>query len=158
MSSKNKQIELGVELVFGGQPPAKAHEDDACYDIFANEDMTIGSQRWAMVRTGFKLQIPKGYMVEIRSRSGLALNNGVTVLNQPATIDAGFKDEVIVILYNSNIANPYRIKRHNRIAQMRLVKLESYTILPITGVDKENDRKGGLGSTGEGDLPQSSPK
>lgn len=139
---------LKIKLTNGATMPTMANIDDACYDIYSLEEIMLSPQRRAIVRTGLILDIPKGYMVELRPRSGLAANFGLTILNTPATIDSGYKDEVLIIMYNSGM-QPYKIIKNHRIAQMRLIKLDKYILEAVDEVDKSNDREGGLGSTGD---------
>ena len=148
VAGKEKLIVVGINLLTKeAKTPTRAREGDACWDIYSIQSMNISPSRTAHIRTGISLEIPAGYMVEIRPRSGLAFKNSVTVQNSPGTIDAGFKYEIYIILHNHNVNIPFMVKMGDRIAQMRLVKLDDMEL-------KENvkytvpDRGGGFGSTG----------
>lgn len=100
----------------------------------------------ALIPTGLKMALPKGYEAQIRPRSGLALKYGVTVLNTPGTIDADYRDGVGVILVNHGI-EPFVVKQSDRIAQMVIAKMEQITWNPVESLEK-TERDGGFGSTG----------
>lgn len=100
----------------------------------------------ALIPTGLKMALPKGYEAQIRPRSGLALKYGVTVLNTPGTIDADYRDGVGVILVNHGI-EPFVVKQGDRIAQMVIAKIEQITWNPVESLEK-TERDGGFGSTG----------
>lgn len=100
----------------------------------------------ALIPTGLKMALPKGYEAQIRPRSGLALKYGVTVLNTPGTIDADYRDGVGVILVNHGV-EPFIVKQGDRIAQMVIAKMEQITWNPVDSLEK-TERDGGFGSTG----------
>lgn len=100
----------------------------------------------ALIPTGLKMALPKGYEAQIRPRSGLALKYGVTVLNTPGTIDADYRDGVGVILINHG-TEPFVVKQGDRIAQMVIAKIEQITWNPVESLEK-TERGGGFGSTG----------
>ena len=125
--------------------PKKAHEEDACFDIYASEDCVVPAVGTCPVPTGVKMNIPVGYYVEIRPRSGMAFKYGVDAFM--GTIDSGFLDEVKILLKNDSI-NPYHIKREDKIAQFRLVKLEPTEIKSVSSFGDTFNRGGGFGSTG----------
>lgn len=100
----------------------------------------------ALIPTGLKMALPKGYEAQIRPRSGLALKYGVTVLNTPGTIDADYRDGVGVILINHG-TEPFVVKQGDRIAQMVIAKMEQITWNPVDSLEK-TERDGGFGSTG----------
>ncbi|MBO5763315.1 MAG: dUTP diphosphatase, partial [Lentisphaeria bacterium] len=84
----------------GDLTPAKAHADDAAYDLRARVDMELPSRRSILVPTGLFLELPFGYEAQIRPRSGLALKHDIMLTNSPGTVDAGYRGEVGVIVYN----------------------------------------------------------
>lgn len=148
---------LEIELLDGGVLPEFQNENDACFDLTAAEDYTLKLGKVTLVRTGLKMGIPKGFEVQIRPRSGLALKHGVTVLNSPGTIDSGYDQEVGVILLKIGVGTKdktdqevdfYHIKKFDRIAQARLVPLVD---TDLKKVDKLSiiGRNGGFGSTGK---------
>lgn len=129
--------------------PSYAHVGDAGADLVARETVTLapGGGR-ALVPTGIALAIPEGYAGFVQPRSGLALRHGVTCLNTPGLIDAGYRDELKVLLVNTDRETPYTVSRGDRIAQLVIqgverVAFESAAELPASSRDT-----GGFGSTG----------
>ena len=100
----------------------------------------------ALIPTGLKMALPKGYEASVRPRSGLALKYGVTVLNTPGTIDADYREDVGVILVNHG-SEPFTVKQGDRIAQMIITKMEQITWNIVDSLEK-TERDGGFGSTG----------
>ena len=101
----------------------------------------------ALIPTELYTAIPKGYEVQIRPRSGLALKHGVTVLNTPGTIDADYRNGWGVILMNNDLRNSFKVYQGDRIAQAVLAKVEQIEWLEVSELDS-TDRVGGFGSTG----------
>ena len=132
--------------------PSYKKDGDAGMDIRANEDIELPPFIWTTVGTGLYIIIPYGYEGQVRSRSGLAANHGIQVLNSPGTIDSGYRDELKIILKNNAYA-PYDVKKGDRIAQLvikpvimsEMVEIDKGTHI----IESENEnRGGGLGSTG----------
>ena len=92
-----------IALREGAHIPQKAHEDDAGFDLYASEDFLLKAHGFGCVPTAISIELPTGYEAQVRPRSGLAAKYGVTVLNAPGTIDAGYRGEVKVILINHSI-------------------------------------------------------
>jgi len=105
--------------------PAYAHPGDAGADLYARSDAMLapGGGR-AMVPTGIAVAIPEGYAGFVQPRSGLALRHGVTCLNTPGLIDAGYRDELRVVLVNTDPVTPYEVRRGDRIAQLVIQAVE----------------------------------
>lgn len=105
--------------------PQYAHDGDAGADLYARQDVTLaaGGGR-ALVPTGVAVAIPPGYAGFVQPRSGLALKHGVTCLNTPGLIDAGYRDELRVILVNTDPDTPYEVRRGDRIAQLVIQAVE----------------------------------
>ena len=118
-------------------------------DLRSNYVYKIQPGKVVLVKTGLHVQIPEGYEIQIRSRSGLALKKGVMVLNSPGTVDCDYRDEIGVILFNTS-NEPFIINVGDRIAQM--VVCRTYTqeteFVEVKELD-ETERKGGFGSTGK---------
>lgn len=127
--------------------PGYAHEGDAGVDLYANKDLVVESGGIALVPTGIKLAIPKGYEAQIRPKSGLALNYGITVLNTPGTIDAGYRGEVAVIVVNHG-KESFKIENGKKIAQMVFNKVEKAELEEVDELDESTRGEGGFGSTG----------
>ncbi len=128
--------------------PAKAHSDDAAFDLKARTNLEILPHKSALVPTGLFLELPTGYEAQVRPRSGLALKHCVTVLNTPGTIDAGYRGEVGVILINHG-DTPFPIKRGDRIAQMVIQALPDVVLIPVSALNDSARGAGGFGSTGK---------
>ena len=103
-----------------------------------------------MVPTGLHFQIPIGFELQVRPRSGLALKNGITVLNTPGTVDSGYRGEVKVILYNTD-EMPFVIKNGDRIAQGVIAPVQftkTTKFVRVNNLDESDRGSGGFGSTG----------
>jgi dUTP pyrophosphatase len=129
--------------------PAYATEDAAGLDLLAAvaQDTIIQPARHALIPTGIAIALPPGYEAQVRPRSGLALKNAVTVLNSPGTIDADYRGEVGVILINHG-AEPFRITRGMRIAQLILARVERLAWQETKELPPSGRGAGGFGSTG----------
>lgn len=129
--------------------PDYAHEGDAGMDIYSVEDVIIEPMDWKKVNTGLIMELPKGTEGQVRTKSGIALNNGVFVLNTPGTIDENYRGEVGVILYNLN-RTPYVIKKGQKIAQLVINKVCYCKTKQVTSISSTNRGQDGFGSTGLG--------
>ena len=127
--------------------PEYQNKGDAGLDIRSNEDITIKSFGWETIGTGLYIIIPFGYEGQMRTRSGLAAKKGIQVLNSPGTIDSGYRDELKVILINHGHW-AYEVKKGDRIAQLVISPMTQAQLEEVYELNKEDDRGGGLGSTG----------
>ncbi len=128
--------------------PAYARDGDAGLDLLARIDVTLDAAGGrALVPTGVAVAIPAGHAGLVLPRSGLALRHGVTVLNTPGLIDAGYRDEVQVILVNTDPREAYQVHRGDRIAQLLVQPVHTCQLVPVTGLEGDN-RGGGFGHTG----------
>jgi dUTP pyrophosphatase len=127
--------------------PAYAHASDAGMDVRSVEDVTIPVGGRALVHTGLVMELPPRYEAQVRPRSGLALRHGVTVLNTPGTIDAGYRGEVGVILANFGDA-PFEVKKGDKIAQLVIAPVTQPVIVEVADVNDTDRGAGGFGSTG----------
>lgn len=127
--------------------PAKAHPDDAAFDIKARVDMELPPGRSQLVPTGLFIELPPGFEAQIRPRSGLALKHDLTLTNTPGTIDAGYRGEVGIIMYNHG-QNPFHVKRGERIAQMVIAELPDVSFVYSPSLSESTRGSGGFGSTG----------
>ncbi|HEX5204305.1 dUTP diphosphatase [Paractinoplanes rhizophilus] len=128
--------------------PAYAHPGDAGADLVAAEDVTLHPGGRATVRTGIAVAIPEGYVGLVHPRSGLAARLGVTVLNAPGTVDAGYRGEVLVILVNHDREQTVKISRGDRIAQLVVQRVERAVFHVVDTLDDTARGAGGTGSTG----------
>ena len=127
--------------------PAYAHESDAGMDVRSVDDVVIPPGRRALVHTGLVMQLPPCAEAQVRPRSGLALKHGVTVLNAPGTIDAGYRGEVGVILANFGDA-PFAVERGMRIAQFVIASVTRPDVETAGELSDSARGAGGFGSTG----------
>jgi dUTP pyrophosphatase len=127
--------------------PAYARPDDAGLDLYAAETATLAPGERALVGTGIALEIPPGFAGLVLPRSGLALRHGVTVLNTPGLIDAGYRGEVKALLINHG-SEPVTLKRGDRIAQLVVQRVEHVTLAPVDTLAPSARGAGGFGSTG----------
>lgn len=135
-------------LTAEAKKPTQGTEGSAGWDIYSGEDLTIAPGETAKVSTGLAVELPRGYYLDVRSRSGHAAA-GLTVANSPGTIDWDYRGEVIVLLHNGGKA-PVRIAEGARIAQFVMGKIVGVNWLETSGDLTTTKRgKGGLGSTGK---------
>ncbi len=129
--------------------PAYATEGSAGLDLLAaiDADMELQAGARAAIPTGIALAVPQGYEAQVRPRSGLALNHGITCLNAPGTIDSDYRGEIKAILINHGDA-PFAIKRGMKIAQMVIARHEQATFVEVTELGATARGSGGFGSTG----------
>jgi dUTP pyrophosphatase len=143
-------VEIHVVRLDPDMPlPACAHPGDAGYDLYAREDARLAPQGGRVaVPTGIAIALPPGYAGFVQPRSGLALKHGVTCLNTPGLIDAGYRDEVRVILVNLDPAQAFEITRGDRIAQLVVQRVETIEWCVVGSLDDTSRGVGGFGSTG----------
>ena len=127
--------------------PSYAHPGDAGMDVRSVEELVVEPGGRKLVRTGLMMMLPPGYEAQVRPRSGLALKNGVTVLNTPGTIDEGYRGEVGVILANLG-AEPFRVEKGAKIAQIVIAPCTRAAIVETAEIDETARGTGGFGSTG----------
>lgn len=160
----NNTMKLGFKKI---RPDAKlpeyAHAGDAGMDVCAVEEVVLLPFTPTLVRTGLIAEIPDGYEIQVRPRSGLALKHGITVLNSPGCIDSGYVGEIGVILIwiPSTMWNPPsmaiacpRISKGDRIAQLVLAPVTRAEVVEVDEVGETERGTGGFGSTGYGEIKQ----
>jgi dUTP pyrophosphatase len=129
--------------------PAYAHAGDAGADLCARTAITLAPAGGrGVVPTGLAIAIPDGYAGFVLPRSGLALRHGVTCLNTPGLIDAGYRDEVRVILVNTDPSEPYTVQRGDRIAQLVVQAVEASSFVVVDELPDSERGLRGFGSTG----------
>ncbi len=150
----NDDIEVSLkplEHAVGLKLPSYATSQSAGMDLTAalEEDIELGSGDRVLIPTGLAIALPQGFEAQIRPRSGLALNHGITVLNTPGTIDADYRGEIKVILINHG-HEPVTIKRGMRIAQMVVERYTKVKWNTVTDLEDKTERgASGFGSTGK---------
>ena len=144
-----KKIDVKVRMMAGCEElfPAKAHHDDAAYDLRSRCDMELAVGKSTLVPTGMFLELPVGFEAQVRPRSGLALKHNLSLTNSPGTIDAGYRGEVGVIMFNPGPA-PFPIHRGDRIAQMVVARHENVEWVPAESLTDSERGEGGFGHTG----------
>jgi dUTP pyrophosphatase len=163
-------ISIPYTAVDGAQVPAYAHETDAGADVFALEDVTLEPGETKIVRTGISVQIPQGYEIQVRPRSGLSARSKLRIANTPGTLDSGYRGEVGIICENIDskvrdvkidyvdgkpvllgvdYGSPITIEKGQKIAQLVLSEVPTMHFVKVAALDTENDREGGFGSTGK---------
>lgn len=143
-----EELEVEVRRLEGASLPLYLTEDASGMDLFAHieEDIELKPLERRLIPTGIYLSIPKGYEAEIRPRSGLALKDGITVLNSPGTVDADYRGEIKVLLINLG-DRPVKIKKGDRIAQMVFKKVVRAVLRPVDALSGTARGEGGFGST-----------
>ncbi|MBO0804996.1 MAG: dUTP diphosphatase [Nocardiopsaceae bacterium] len=128
--------------------PSYAKPGDAGADLVACEDVDLAPGERAVVRTGIAVALPDGYAAFVHPRSGLAARHGITVVNAPGTVDAGYRGEIKVILLNTDAARPVSFRRGDRIAQLVIQRVERVTFREVAALPGSARGEGGFGSTG----------
>lgn len=128
--------------------PAYAHSDDAGADLCAAEAIVIPPGERALVGTGVSIALPEGYAAFVVPRSGLAAKRGITVLNSPGTVDAGYRGEVKVTLLNTDLITPFEVNVGDRIAQIIVMPVTRAVFVPVNQLPESARGTGGFGSTG----------
>jgi dUTP pyrophosphatase len=128
--------------------PAYAHPGDAGADLTAAEDVDLGPGERALVRTGVAIALPAGYAAFVHPRSGLATKHGVTIVNAPGTVDAGYRGEIKVTLLNTDREQPVSFRRGDRIAQLVIQRVERAVFHEVDELPGSARGDGGFGSTG----------
>ncbi|MBL7059335.1 dUTP diphosphatase [Candidatus Pacearchaeota archaeon] len=127
--------------------PKYVHEGDSGFDFYSIEDHKLAPGKRILVKTGLQMSIPLGYELQIRPKSGLALKNGITILNTPGTIDAGYRGEIGIILINLS-EEEYSIEKGKKIAQGVVCRVENPEIEEVDELSETSRGEGGFGSTG----------
>ncbi|QGG41205.1 dUTP diphosphatase [Aeromicrobium yanjiei] len=142
-------FEVTVTRLDPGVPlPAYAHPGDAGADLVTTVDVELGPGERALVPTGIALALPEGLAAFVHPRSGLALRLGLSIVNTPGTIDAGYRGEIKVLLVNHDPAQPIRLSRGDRIAQLVIQRVEHVTFAEVDALPESVRGSGGYGSTG----------
>jgi dUTP pyrophosphatase len=154
--SSDNSMRLKIKIINNSNNPEPKYqkEGDSGFDFMANlledEEIVIEPLKRAVVPTGLHFQIPIGFELQVRPRSGLALKNGITVLNTPGTVDSGYRGEVKVVLFNTG-EDAFKIKNGDRIAQgvIAPVQIKRTTkFITVNQLDNSDRGTGGFGSTG----------
>jgi dUTP pyrophosphatase len=129
--------------------PTYARAGDAGADLYARTAAVVaaGGGR-ALIPTGIRIALPEGYAGFVQPRSGLALRHGVTLANSPGLIDSGYRDELAVILINTDPRHPFEVQRGDRIAQLVVQRVETASFVEVDDLSLSDRGLGGFGHTG----------
>lgn len=147
-------VEIAIRRLDAGLPlPSYAHPGDAGADLHTTVDVTLAPGERSLVPTGIALALPDGYVGLVHPRSGLAARHGLSVVNAPGTIDAGYRGEVQVCLVNLDPVTPVTLRRGDRIAQLVVQRVEHARFVEATDLPGSARGAGGYGSTGGFSTP-----
>jgi dUTP pyrophosphatase len=135
-------------LIVAPELPVYAHPGDAGADLKSTEDLTLQPGQRAVVGTGVSIALPDGYVAFVVPRSGLASKHGITVVNSPGTVDAGYRGEIRVTLLNTDSTEAYSISAGDRIAQMIVMPVSKARFVPVETLPGSLRGANGFGSTG----------
>jgi len=142
-------VEISIKRVDPGLPlPSYAHPGDAGADLRSAVDLTLEPGERALVPTGIAMALPEGYVALVHPRSGLAARHGISIVNAPGTIDAGYRGEVVVCLFNTDRHEAFAVRRGDRIAQLVIQRFETASFVEAGALPESARGAGGYGSTG----------
>ena len=148
MTDSANALDVPIRRLDPGVPlPAYAHAGDAGADVVTTTDVTLAPGERAMVGTGIAIALPEGYAAFVHPRSGLA-TRGVTIVNAPGTVDAGYRGEIKVLLVNSDPREAVALRRGDRIAQLVIQRVERAAFREVDDLPTSDRGTGGHGSTG----------
>lgn len=127
--------------------PKMAHKGDSGFDLYSVESTELKPGERKLVKTGIKISMLPGLEAQVRPKSGLAIKNGVTVLNTPGTIDSGYRGEIRVILANLG-KKTFKVEKGKKIAQLVFARVECPELIKVKELDETKRNESGFGSTG----------
>lgn len=138
-----------VEVLINAQNvPSYSHPGDAGADLSSSEALTLAPGERATVGTGVSIALPAGFVAFVVPRSGLAAKHGITVVNSPGTVDAGYRGEIKVTLLNTDSSQPFEIAVGDRIAQIIVMPVTQARFIPVEKLPESERGESGFGSTG----------
>lgn len=138
---------IKMQKISGVPTPCYAHKGDSGVDLYAAEESVLKPMERKLIPTGIKLEIPYGYEGQIRPKSGLAINHGISHANAVGTIDSGYRGEIKVPLINLG-DKPYRVEMGKKIGQLVFAKVEEAVFEEVKELGKTTRNENGFGSTG----------
>jgi len=135
-------------LISSSTVPAYAHPGDAGADLMAAEAVVLAPGARATVPTGVSIALPDGYVAFVVPRSGLAAKHGITIVNSPGTVDAGYRGEIRVTILNTDAEHPFPIEVGDRIAQLIVMPVARARFVPVNTLPGSHRGEAGFGSTG----------
>lgn len=146
--STGKSVKVKVKLTGKGNVPVYQTSGAAAADIYCVQDVTCHPGEVAIVHTGIRVEIPNGYEMQIRPRSGLAAKRKISVINSPGTIDSDYRGEILVALTNTGLY-PQTILAGERVAQAVVAPVTRAEFVVVDALDETGRGEGGFGSTGK---------
>lgn len=148
-TGREATVEVRLLRLDPGLPsPSYAHPGDAGADLRTREDVILQPGQRRLVPTGVAIALPHGYVGLVHPRSGLAARHGLTVVNAPGTVDAGYRGEIMVTLLNTDPGEPVELRRGDRIAQLVVQRVEQARFVEVEHLPDSARGTGGFGSTG----------
>ncbi|WP_246165443.1 dUTP diphosphatase [Arthrobacter yangruifuii] len=142
-------LKVQLKMLDGGlEPPSYAQPGDAGADLRSRIDFTLAPGERRLIPTGVSLALPFGYAAFVHPRSGLAAKHGISIVNAPGTVDAGYRGEISVTLINTDTTQPVTLRRGDRIAQLVIQRVETAEFVPVDELPDSVRGAGGFGSTG----------
>ena len=135
-------------LIASGEVPVYAHPGDAGADLQSAETLVIEPGARATVGTGVSIALPDGFVAFVVPRSGLAAKHGITIVNSPGTVDAGYRGEIRITLLNTDAGHPFAIEVGDRIAQLIVMPVSRARFIPVETLPGSHRGEAGFGSTG----------
>jgi dUTP pyrophosphatase len=145
-------------LITASVLPNYAHPGDAGADLHSSEALILAPGERALVGTGVAIALPDGYAAFVVPRSGLAFKHGITIVNAPGTVDAGYRGEIKVTLLNTDTSLPFAIAVGDRIAQLIIMPVARAAFIPVERLPGSQRGEGGFGSTGLSRKPTGAPE
>jgi len=146
MTVRNLKV---TKLTQTAQIPTRAYDGDAGLDLYSAEALTLAPGERNLVATGIALEIPPGHAGLILPRSGLALKHGITLVNTPGLIDAGYRGEIKIIMLNTDADNVFEINIGDRIAQLLIIGFAELNPIEVTQLSPAERSASGFGSSGK---------
>ena len=144
-------VDVLIQRLDPGVPlPSRAHPGDAGLDLVTTHDATVLPGQRVLLPTGIAIALPAGYLAAIVPRSGLAVRHGLSIVNAPGIVDAGYRGEIKVSVVNLDPAEPVSLRRGDRIAQMVVQQVPQVRLHEVEQLPRSDRGEGGFGSTGIG--------
>lgn len=149
MTQQSSNLPIPVAFTTeGAQMPHQAYVGDGGYDLYATEEVTLKPFERALIGTGISVEIPLGYAGFVVPRSGLAIKQGLSLVNAPGLIDSNYRGEIKVIAINLDPKEPITVKVNDRIAQLVIMKVETVDFKQVDSLQGSERGAGGFGSSG----------
>ena len=140
-------IKVKIQKISDVPTPSYAHKGDSGVDLYSAEDYVLKPMERKLISTGIKLEIPYGYEGQVRPKSGLATNHGISHANAVGTIDSCYRGEIKVPIINLS-DKPYKVEKGKKIAQLIFAKVEEAVFQEVDELEKTTRNESGFGSTG----------